>query len=67
MFSRTAARAVPTVCFKFVADNAPPSHRTKITNPQAPCASSFAKGTYAVSHGFADKLIIITKLSSWAP
>ena len=37
------------------------------SNPQALCASSFAKGAYTVSHGFADKLIIIMKLSPWAP
>ena len=28
----------------------------KPSNPQALCASSFAKGAYAVSHGFADSL-----------
>ena len=27
-----------------------------LSNPQALCASSFAKGAYAVSHGFADSL-----------
>ena len=30
----------------------------KLSNPQALCASSFAKGAYAVSHGFADSLFL---------
>ena len=29
----------------------------KFSNPQALCASSFAKGAYTVSHGFADSLL----------
>ena len=54
LFFGTLRTAFPTAS----CDDTYNSFILRLSNPQALCASSFAKGAYAVSHGFADSLLL---------